>query len=143
MNYKVLGLFVIVLIVAGAVYLYTNPPKEPPQPPSAPPIENQQENTDALEVHNVDSFLVGKTKKVRGIVIKENEGKGNLYFTLKDVKNDATIKGVLFAKTIGKNPDYKPMLLKSLNNKSVVYLEGEINNYEGELEIKTWQVFEK
>ena len=133
MNYKVLGLFVIVLIVAGAVYFYTNPPEEPPQPPS----------TDALEVHNVDSFLVGKTKKVRGIVIKENEGKGNLYFTLKDVKNDATIKGVLFAKTIGKNPDYKPMLLKSLNNKSVVYLEGEINNYEGELEIKTWQVFEK
>ena len=130
MNYKVLGLFGIVLIVAGAVYLYfyTETPDVPP---------------DALEVHNVDSFLVGKTKKVRGIVIKENEGKGNLYFTLKDVKNDATIKGVLFAKTIGKNPDYKPMLLKSLNNKSVVYLEGEINNYEGELEIKTWQVFEK
>ena len=95
------------------------------------------------EVRNLDSFMSGQTKNVRGVVIKANEGGGNLYFTLQDVRNNATIKGVLFEKTSNKNPLAKRLILRSCDNRVMVYLKGKINIYNDELQIITWEVFEK
>lgn len=93
-----------------------------------------------VDVREVDSFMKGQNKDLRGKVIKANEGGGNLYFTLQDVKNTATIKGVLFAKTDNKNPALKQMLLRSRDNQTVIYVKGKIDVYNGELEIIVFEV---
>ena len=93
-----------------------------------------------LDVREVDSYMKGQTKNLRGKVIKANEAKDNLYFTLQDVHNNTTIKGVLFAKTNSKNPSRKQIILNSRDNQTVIYVKGKIDVYNGELEIITWDV---
>ena len=96
--------------------------------------------TNVVNVREVDSYMQGQTKNLRGKVIKANEGDGSLYFTLQDVRNSATIKGVLFAKTSNKNPMLKQMLLRSRDNQTIVLVKGKIDVYNGELEIITFEV---
>ena len=141
MKFKVLRLFAAVVIVAGLICLDFNRSSAEiltTESPSSFTVAKAY----ALDVHKVDAYLIGKMKNVRGIVTKANGGNGNFYFTLRDVRNNATIKGVLFKKTLNKNPEYKSKILQSLNNQSVVYLNGKIDAYNGELEIITWNVWD-
>ena len=96
-----------------------------------------------LEVREITSNMEGNTREVRGIVTILNEGKGNVFFTLKDVNNNSKIKCVLFSKTNANDPERKAMLLDSRDNQTVIYLKGKVDVYKGELEIKVWQVFKK
>lgn len=127
MNFKVLGLFGIILITAVITNKFT----------SAPQITSS-----FVEVSEISAEMSGLNRETRGIVTDISEAKGHVFFTLKDTLNDKKIRGVLFAKTNAENPNYKQILLHSRENNSVVRLRGEIDIYKGELEIKTWQVYE-
>lgn len=95
-----------------------------------------------IDISTITPAMSGTTKDVRGIVTSLYEKKGTVYFTLKDISGQATINGVLFAKTNNDAPERKKVLLKSRDNNSVVYIKGKIDIYKGKLEIKTWQVYD-
>ena len=144
MNFKIVGVFVL-LIIAVVVAVKFSQPQEPPpatvikNEPPAPTV-----TTDSfVEVSQIVPAMSGMTKETRGIVTVLNESKDNVFFTVKDATTDKTIKAVMFAKTNRDDPERKDMLLKSRDNNSVVHLKGEIDIYKGELEIKVWQVYEK
>lgn len=144
MNFKIVGVFVL-LIIAVVVAVKFSQPQEPPPAtvnetaPTAPTV-----TTDSfVEVSQIVPAMSGMTKETRGIVTVLNESKDNVFFTVKDAASDKTIKAVMFAKTNRDDPERKEMLLKSRDNNSVVHLKGEIDIYKGELEIKVWQVYEK
>lgn len=145
MNFKIVGVFVL-LIIAVVVAVKFSQPQEPPPAatvteaaPTAPTV-----TTDSfVEVSQIVPAMSGMTKETRGIVTVLNESKDNVFFTFKDAASDKTIKAVMFAKTNRDDPERKDMLLKSRDNNSVVHLKGEIDIYKGELEIKVWQVYEK
>lgn len=178
MNYKVLGVFVLVIAVVIGVYAVNRPTPEPPVNPGSeittgtnqpdtgktdtnnpdtkkpeaiqPEVNNPDTSkpekpvTDSfVEVRDITAAMSGMTRETRGVVTVLNEAKGNVYFTLKDVSGNNTIKGVLFKKTNNDDPSRKEMLLQSRDSGSPIYLKGEIDVYKGELEIKTWQVYNK
>ncbi|MBQ7199717.1 MAG: exodeoxyribonuclease VII large subunit [Selenomonadaceae bacterium] len=149
MNFKILGLFILVIIVAvGAYTLGSSSGTSNSVQPTTPPVENDVVQNKSVtksffEVHEITTEyqeLLGKTISTRGIVQSLNEGKGNVFFELKDPQNDSTIKGVLFAKTNSDNAGRKDVLLQSRDTGAIIYLKGEIDVYKGELEIKAWKV---
>ena len=142
MNFKIVGVFLLVMVAVVVGWKFSQP-QEPP--PVAAVTENAPTvTTDSfVEVSQIVPAMSGMTKETRGIVTVLNEGKDNVFFTLKDAASDKTIKAVMFAKTNRDDPERKDMLLKSRDNNSVVHLTGEIDIYKGELEIKVWQVYEK
>lgn len=127
LNYKVLGLFgIIIITVAVTFQIFHHAPET---------------FSGTAEVSEITPKMIGVVRETRGIVLNLNEGKGNIFFTLKDVNTDKKIKGVIFSKTNVNNPEFKNLLIQSRDEKSVIFLNGEIDVYKGELEIKTWQVF--
>ena len=127
LNYKILGLFGIIFITVAITYRFAVAPV----------------NTNTfVEVSEISSDMSGLTRETRGVVTELNEAKGHVFFTLKDPLNDKKIRAVMFAKTNADDPNRKKILCNSLENRSVVRLRGEVDVYKGELEIKTWQVYE-
>lgn len=149
MNFKILGLFILVIVVAVAAYTFgSGTSNSTSTSNSTPPVANNVAQNKTVvksffEVHEITTEyqeLLGRTIETRGIVQSLNEGKGNVFFELRDPQNNSTIKGVLFAKTNSDNAGRKELLLQSRDTGSIVYLKGEIDVYKGELEIKTWKV---
>ena len=142
MNFKIIGVFLLVIVVIVVGWKFSQPQEPSPvieNAPTAPTV-----TTDSfVEVSQIVPAMSGMTKETRGIVAVLNESNDNVFFTVKDVAADKTIKAVMFAKTNRDDPERKEMLLKSRDNNSVVHLKGEIDIYKGELEIKVWQVYEK
>lgn len=131
MNYKVLGVFGLIFLTAIVTYKFSAAPSVPVKPA----------NSIFVEVSEISPEMTGLTRETRGIVTDLNEAKGHVFFTLKDANTDRKIRAVMFAKTNADDPNRKQILLRSRENRAVVYLKGEIDVYRGELEIKTWQVF--
>ncbi len=127
MNFKLLGLFGIILLTAIITHNFSAPP---------------QVASSFVEVSDISADMSGLNRETRGIVTEIAEAKGHVFFTLKDAVNDKKIRGVLFAKTSAADPNRKQILLHSRETNSVVRLRGEIDIYKGELEIKTWQVYQ-
>ena len=145
MNFKIVGVFLLVIIAVVVGWKFSQSQELPPAAAvteaasTAPTV-----TTDSfVEVAQIVPAMSGMTKETRGIVTVLNENKDNVFFTVKDAASDKTIKAVMFAKTNRDDPERKDMLLKSRDNNSVVHLKGEIDIYKGELEIKVWQVYEK
>ena len=111
-----------------------------PSVPNTPNGGDEQGQPAFVAIPNITSAMQGKTIDTRGIVTDLNEGKGNVYFNLKDPKTGKEIRCVMFAKTNNADPNRKNILLRSRDNNSVVKITGEIDVYEGELEIKVWEV---
>lgn len=149
MNFKILGLFILVIVVAVGAYTLGSNNSHPvqsttqTQPVKNDVVQNKSVVKSFFEVHEITTEyqeLLGKTISTRGIVQSLNEGKGHVFFELKDPQNNSTIRGVLFAKTNSDNVGRKELLLQSRDTGSIVYLKGEIDVYKGELEIKAWKV---
>ena len=149
MNFKILGLFILIIIVAIGAYTFgsssnnSNSVSSTTQPVENDVVPNQTVIKSFFEVHEINAEyqeLLGKTISTCGIVQNLNEGKGNVFFELRDSQSNSTIKGVLFAKTNSDNAGRKELLLQSRDTGSIVYLKGEIDIYKGELEIKAWKV---
>ena len=150
MNFKILGLFILIIIVAIGAYTFgsssnnSNSVSSTTQPVENDVVPNQTVIKSFFEVHEIKSDyqeLLGKTIETRGIVKSLNESKGNVYFNLKDPKTGKEIRCVLFAKTNNDAPERKILLLKSRDNNSVVNIKDEVAICKGELEIKVWQVY--
>lgn len=143
MNFKILGLFILIIIVAVGAYTFGSSSNNSTPPVANDVAQNKNVIKSFFEVHEINAEyqeLLGKTISTRGIVQNLNEGKGNVFFELRDSQSNSTIKGVLFAKTNSDNAGRKELLLQSRDTGSIVYLKGEIDIYKGELEIKAWKV---
>ena len=101
--------------------------------------EPKKENM--IEISQITPSMEGRTVVTRGHIIKLSSGKGNVFFTYKDVNSSATIKGVLFKEDNYENTDRKALLENCRLNNSIVYVKGKVAIYQGELEIIAYQVF--
>ena len=93
-----------------------------------------------VAVPDITSAMQGENIDTRGIVTDLTEGKGHVFFNLKDSNTGKKIRCVMFAKTNNADPNRKNILLRSRDKNSVVYIRGEVDIYNGELEIKVWEV---
>ena len=145
---KALGLWLILFaLIIGGVFFFLMPEKN-----AAPVNSNTGEKQiistreDAIKyfhVNQITSDLKGQTIVTSGVVGRLSEKKNIVFFTLKDVAANREIKCVMFGKTNSDNAGRKALLEKSEAAGLAVYLEGEVDIYKGDLEIKVWKVFTK
>lgn len=103
--------------------------------------ENKQENKGKLRVGDITTDLQGKTVDVEGVASGVTERKGNIFFTFRDPETHKSIKGVIFKKTNNDNAGRADLLQESEANSKKINIQGQIDIYKGELEIKAWKVY--
>lgn len=87
-------------------------------------------------ISKITPDMQGMTVEVRAKAVDVKEVNGNVYCDLVDPNDGAQIKGVMFKKTNAENKNYKILL----SSGESLGIEGEVDVYKGELEIKIWQV---
>ena len=111
-----------------------------PSVPNIPSGGDEQGQPAFVAVPDITSAMQGENIDTRGIVTDLTEGKGHVFFSLKDPKTGKKIRCVMFAKTNNADPNRKNILLRSRDKNSVVYIRGKVNIYNGEPQIKVWEV---
>lgn len=131
----IVGTIVTIIVV---IYQFIQTPSPKPPDEDKPPIVDKFPRF--AEISDITSAMKGEKIDTRGIVTDLTEGKGHVFFSLKDPKTGKKIRCVLFAKTNNADPNRKNILLRSRDKNSVVNIRGEVNIYNGELQIKVWEV---
>ena len=98
-------------------------------------------DSDAVEIGQIGAEMKGQNVTIVGKIIKVTEGKGHVFFTVKSMNSDATIKGVLFSSDAAKNPARVEVVRSAHNSGAPVHVTGKIDVYEGALEIKAKKIF--
>ena len=166
MSQKMFGIWLVIIFVcAGAYYGYTQWGESSTQPGTSTQAEEQagapagakdtgdnvSKNTESgssdapAAVNGGSDGAAGKkstdSDAVVGKIIKVTEGKGHVFFTVKSMNSDATIKGVLFSSDAAKNPARVEVVRSAHNSGAPVHVTGKIDVYEGALEIKAKKIF--
>lgn len=151
MSQKGFGIWLIaIVVVIGGYFTYTNfSTKEIKNVNNTveksvhQPNVSENQNTDSLvvAVKDITGDMKKKPVSTNGYVTKFSEGKGHVFFTLKDASTNKTINGVLFTDENQENIGRKAVLEQSYNNKILVYIDGVIDIYQNELEIKAKKVY--
>ena len=151
MSQKGFGIWLIaIVVVIGGYFTYTNfSTKEientnnAVEKSVAQPKLSESKNTELLvvAVKDITGDMKKKPVSTNGYVTKLSEGKGHVFFTLKDASTNKTINGVLFIEDNQENNGRKAVLEQSYNSKTLVYIDGVIDTYQNELEIKAKKVY--
>lgn len=156
---KAFGLWGIVAVVAIGVYFFmsdnsqSSPVKEPVQTQSSSSsvkegsskeLEKTTESGDRLyRVDEITDGMQGKTVTVEAKISDVKENKDNVFFVIRDVKSGKSIKGVMFKKTNTDNAGRLEVLKNAASGSSAIFINGEVDVYKGNLEIKAWKVYTK
>lgn len=153
----IICLIALVLLAFGGViyHIYTtgNPPASPEPSINASQPKGDESNTsqkgtapntskeDITPVSKISSGLKGRTVTTRGIVTGISNNNGTVHFKLKDIDSGSMINGIMFKKTANDNAGREKLLQQSAKDKLPVYINGEVDIYKGNLEIKLWKVY--
>lgn len=146
---KALGLWMLlVALIIGAIFFALVPEKNNGvfgigETNNSQEISTRGEAHKYLHVNQITSKLKGETIVTSGVVSELTERKDTVFFTLRDKAADRAIKCVMFRKTNVDNTERKVLLEKSIADGTEVYLQGEVDIYKNDLEIKVWKVFVK
>lgn len=146
---KALGLWLVLLaLTLGGVFFYINSDEsdnkvESTNTKNETVVTTKNGGDTYVKIKDISAKMQGNTILTNGVVSQFSEGKNNVFFTLKDSNTNNAIKCVMFSKTNNNNTGRKELLQKSYNNGMPVNIEGEIDIYKGNLEIKVWKVFTK
>lgn len=153
---KILGIFIIVVTVAfGVIWWYQNGggtvdagtigvndkmKKEAQEKDKS--IDNGNKVDAISNTDYITSNMEGRNVRISGVASKVSEGKGNVFFYFKNEKTGQDIKCVMFKKTNNDNQGRKELIETSAYNGSVITLDGQVDVYKGEVEIKVWKVMQ-
>lgn len=104
-------------------------------------LDDKQDKNGKLRVQDITTSLEGKTVIVEGVASGVTEKNGNVFFVFRDPETQKSIKGVMFRKTSNDNEERMNLLEESQANNKKINIQGQVDIYKGELEIKTWKVY--
>ena len=95
-------------------------------------------------ISGINKDMMGQTITIKCKVANVKERKDTVFFQLQDIKHqNKTVNGVMFKKTNADNKERKEVLEHAAQGKSTIYIEGQVDEYKGALEVKTWKVYTK
>lgn len=107
-------------------------------------LENNKNNEkDVHEVSDIDSSMMSKTITVRCKTSNVKTPKDTTFFKINDVSKNKSLNGVMFNKTNQDNAGRRELLEQSASSGSIIYIDGEVSEYKGALQIKAWRVYTK
>lgn len=92
-------------------------------------------------VGDVNRKMAHRTIYLECYVSAVQEKNGNVFFDVTDKRHRKHLNAVMFKKANEENPDRKKLLKKAYKEKTPVFLEGEIDISNNDLEIITWKVW--
>ena len=107
-------------------------------------IYTMEDGVKVYYVSGINKDMMGQTVTVKCKVANVKERKDTVFFILQDIKHqNKTVNGVMFKKTNTDNKERKEVLEHAAQGNSTVYIEGQVDEYKGALEVKAWKVYTK
>ena len=152
---KTLGIWLIVVFVFVGGYFFIHkaqgentPAKEEPsvqqvssKKTEKPAQTDLKSNIQSLAISDINEQQKGRQVSVSGYITKYSDGKENVFFTIKDPNKGTTIKCVLFASDNNELAGRREIIVNALSKNKLVFVDGEVDIYKGELEIKAKKVY--
>lgn len=101
----------------------------------------KKEEVQAARISSIKSSMKGEQVTICGVPSEIKTPKQTTFFTMKD--DSGKIQCVLFNKTANDNQGRKELLDSCAASGKQVYIDGEVDIYNGTLEVKAWKVYTK
>lgn len=108
---------------------------------SQAPQTPKKEEVHATRISSITSSMKGEQVTICGVPSGIKTPKQTTFFMMKD--DSGKIQCVLFNKTANDNKGRKELLDSCAASGKQVYVDGEIDIYNGTLEVKAWKVYTK